>query len=106
MDAIGPETFTYETFLQLIARELNRKVAFVHTSASVGILLGKMIGLMVGDVVLTKDELSGLMTNKLTSHQEPNGETLFSDWLRNNKDTIGSGYTSELGRHFNWRGAA
>jgi uncharacterized protein YbjT (DUF2867 family) len=105
MDAIGPETYTYKAFLQLIARELNRKVAFIHIPPSAGILLGKMIGLFVRDVVLTQDELRGLMRNKLTSNQDPNGKTLFSDWLRNNKESIGDGYTSELNRHFHWKSA-
>ena len=100
LDAIGPETYTYAEFLRLIARELNRNVAFVHTSPSMGILLGKLIGLLVRDVILTKDELRGLMLNKLTSHQDPNGKTLFSDWLRDNRDSIGRGYTSEMKRHF------
>jgi uncharacterized protein YbjT (DUF2867 family) len=100
LDAIGPETFTYAAFLQLIAGELHRKVAFVHLPPSVGILLGKLIGLLVRDVVLTQDELRGLMQNKLTSNQAPNGTTLFSVWLRDNKDSVGSGYTSELNRHF------
>jgi uncharacterized protein YbjT (DUF2867 family) len=100
MDAIGPETYPYEAFVKLIARELNRNVAFVHTSPSAGILLGKLIGLLVKDVILTKDELRGLMLNKLTSNQVPNGKTLFSVWLRDNRLSIGSGYTSELKRHF------
>jgi NADH dehydrogenase len=103
MDAIGPETFTYDEFLQLIAGELNRNVYFIHTSPSVGIALGKMIGLFVKDVVLTKDELRGLMDNKLTSNQAPNGKTVFTEWLRNNQHSIGTEYTSELNRHFNWR---
>jgi NADH dehydrogenase len=106
IDAIGPETYTYAAFLELIARELNRNVAFFHTSPSAGIFLGKLIGLLVRDVVLTKDELRGLMLNKLTSNQAPNGKTLFSDWLRDNKQSIGARYTSELNRHFHWRGAA
>ena len=99
-DAIGPETYPYETFVKLIARELNRNVTFVHTNPSMGILLGKLIGLLVKDVILTKDEVRGLMLNKLTSDQDPNGKTLFSVWLRDNKQSIGSGYTSELKRHF------
>jgi uncharacterized protein YbjT (DUF2867 family) len=103
MDAIGPETYTYQALLQLIARELDRKVAFVHISPSLGIMLGNLIGLFVRDVVLTKDELSGLMQNKLTSNQVPNGRTLFSDWLRNNKASLGTRYTSELNRHFRWK---
>jgi uncharacterized protein YbjT (DUF2867 family) len=106
IDAIGPETFTYEAFVKLIARELNRNVAFVHTSPNAGIMLGKLIGLFAKDVILTKDELRGLMLNKLTSNQDPNGKTLFSVWLRDNRLSIGSGYTSELNRHFHWRGGA
>jgi hypothetical protein len=46
------------------------------------------------------------MRDKLTSNQTPNGKTLFSDWLRGNKESIGSGYTSELNRHFHWKAAA
>ena len=103
IDAIGPETFTYQAFLRLIAKELNRKITFFHTPPSIGILLGKIIGLFVKDVVLTKDELRGLMANKLTSNQEPNGKTLFTDWLRDNKRSIGIEYTSELNRHFYWK---
>jgi len=106
IDAAGSETFTYESFLRLIARELNRDIAFVHTSPAVGILLGKLIGLFVKDVVLTKDEVSGLMENKLTSDQKPNGKTLFSEWLHDNQHLIGSRYTSELNRHFFWKRAA
>lgn len=106
IDAIGPQTFSYDEFLRLIAGELNRNIAFIHTSPSVGIMLGKIIGLFVKDVVLTKDELHGLMVNKLTSNQAPNGLTLFSDWVHENRHTIGSEYTSELNRHFNWMTAA
>ena len=103
MDAIGPETFSYEAFLQLIAKELNRKIAFVHTPPTLGIFLGKIIGLFVKDVILTADELRGLMLNKLTSTQAPNGKTKFSTWLHNHKNQIGCQYTSELNRHFYWR---
>ena len=97
---------TLYPYLRLIAGELNRSVAFVHTSPYAGILLGKIISLFVKDVVLTNDELRGLMANKLTSNQDPNGKTLFSDWLRKNRHSIGTEYTSELNRHFNWRAVA
>ena len=103
IDAIGPETFTYTQFLELISSELNRNIAFLHTPPSIGIFLGKLIGLFVGDVILTKDELSGLMLSKLTSDQTPNGNTLFSKWLQMNKNQIGIEYTSELNRHFHWK---
>ena len=106
LDAVGPETFTYGEFLKLIARGLNRRVAFVRVPPAVGIALGKVIGAFVKDVVLTRDELRGLMAEKLTSTQPPNGDTLFTDWLRENHHRLGTGYTSELGRHFYWKSAA
>jgi NADH dehydrogenase len=103
LDAIGPETFTYGEFLRLIASVLDRKVLFAHTPPALGILLGQLIGFVVRDVVLTRDELLGLMANKLTSKQESNGRTRFSEWLPNHQDEIGRQYTSELKRHFYWR---
>jgi NADH dehydrogenase len=83
--------------------ELNRNIPLVHIPPFLGILLGNIIGLFVNDVVLTKDELHGLMANKLTSDQQPNGSTKFSEWLQQNRDSLGSEYTSELSRHFYWR---
>jgi uncharacterized protein YbjT (DUF2867 family) len=103
LDAIGPETYTYKDFLQLLANELERNIPLIHLPANLGIYLGRLIGLFVNDVVLTKDELRGLMENKLTSNQIPNGSTLFSEWLSQNISQIGTTYTSELNRHFYWK---
>jgi len=103
LDAIGPETFTYKEMLQIIASVLNRDVKLFHVSPNIGIFLGRIIGLFVNDVLLTKDELKGLMDNKLTSKQTPNAKTKFTEWIKLNKETIGERYTSELDRHFHWK---
>jgi len=103
LDATGPEEFTFEQLVRLIADVLERKLIFIKTPPSCGILLGKLIGFAMRDVILTRAELDGLMLNMLTSQQLPNGETRFSDWLERNQHTIGSSYTSELERHFRWK---
>ena len=103
LDAIGPETFTYKEMLRVMASILNPDVKFIHVWPNVGIFLGKIIGLFLHDVLLTKDELKGLMLNKLTSRQTPNGKTKFTEWIKLNKETVGERYTSELDRHFRWR---
>lgn len=103
LDAVGPETFTYKEMLRIMASALNRDVKFFHVWPNVGIFLGKIIGLFVNDVLLTKDELKGLMDNKLTSKQTPNAKTKFTEWIKANKGTVGERYTSELDRHFRWR---
>jgi uncharacterized protein YbjT (DUF2867 family) len=105
LDAIGPETFTFEDLVRLIAAKIKPGVRLVHISPSLGILLGRLIGFGLGDVVLTRDELKGLMDELLTSSQIPNGTTRFSDWLETNGDELGSSYSSEIQRHFKWKSA-
>jgi uncharacterized protein YbjT (DUF2867 family) len=106
LDAIGPETFTFEELVRRIAARIKPGVRLVHLPPSLGILLGRIIGLGLGDVILTRNELKGLMDELLTSGQTPNGTTRFSDWLESNGDQLGSRYSSEIQRHFKWRNTA
>lgn len=102
VDAIGPETYTFEAFVRHIAQVLDRRPRFLHVSPGLGIFLGQLIGRSLGDVLLTRNELRGLMDELLTSTQAPNGPTRFSDWLAHNRSSAGAAYTSELARHFRW----
>jgi uncharacterized protein YbjT (DUF2867 family) len=99
-DAIGPESYTFKELVALMIARIKPGVKLLHVPPSLGITLGKVIGLAVRDVLLTRDELQGLMTGLLTSEQAPTGTTRFSDWLEQNHDEIGQTYTSELERHF------
>jgi NADH dehydrogenase len=106
LDAVGPETFTFEEFVRLISAKIKPSVRLVRMPSAIGIALGHSIGLAVRDVLLTRDELRGLMDGLLTSEQAPNGPTRFTDWLELHMDEIGSAYSSELGRHFRWQRSA
>ena len=106
IDAIGPETFSFEGLVELIAARIKPSVRLAHIPPSLGILLGRIIGIGLGDVVLTRDELKGLMDELLTSSQIPNGTMCFSNWLESNGDQLGSSYSSEIQRHFKWRNTA
>ncbi len=103
IDAIGPETFTYEEFVGLIKKSIGSRSLVLRLHPKLGISLGKAVGLLKRDVLLTSDELTGLMESRLRSEQEPNGTTRFSDWVVENRDSIGTSYTSELDRHFRWK---
>jgi NADH dehydrogenase len=100
LDAIGPESFTFDDFVRLVSAQIKPGVKLVHVPPSIGIGLGRVIGFAVRDVILTSDELRGLMQGMLTSGQAPNGSTRFSEWLALHKDEIGVTYSSELRRHF------
>jgi NADH dehydrogenase len=55
---------------------------------------------MVKDVVLTGDEIKGLMANLLVSDHPPTGRTRLSEWIEQNSSTLGVHYASELNRHY------
>lgn len=102
-DAAGPETLTFESMVRMMATELDRAVWMPRVPPGLGIALGRIVGLVMRDVLLTRAELRGLMREKLTSDEPPIGEVRFSGWLSEAKDRLGRSYYSELGRHFRWR---
>ncbi len=100
LDAIGPETYTYEELVRLIARHVGSRARIVRWPAALVWLAAKLMGPLVGDVLLTWNEICGLMLNLLVSGQPPNGTTRFSEWLAQNGSALGAQYASELGRHY------
>ena len=99
-DAVGPETFTFEELLRLLSDATGSRCRFVHTRPSVGLVLTGLIGLLIRDVVLTRDEIDGLMDGLLTSDGAPTGTTGLSGWIHDNADSLGHRYVSELRRNF------
>ena len=100
-DAAGPDTFTFEALLRLLASSMGIRRWFLHTPPSVGLALTGLVGLLMRDMALTRDEVEGLMAGLLTSGESPTGTSRLSDWLADNGDGLGRRYVSELRR--NWR---
>ena len=98
--AAGPETFTYEELLRLLAQAMGARVRLVHTPASLGFAMTWLVGLLLRDTALTRDEVDGLMAGLLTSVGVPTGTTKLRDWLARNADALGRQYVSELQRNF------
>jgi uncharacterized protein YbjT (DUF2867 family) len=100
IDAVGPEIYKYEDLVQLIRSTIGSRSRIVHVSPSVVYWTSWFLGRLVHDVVLTKDEVSGLMANLLISKQPPTGSTCLRVWLQDNATSIGARYASELERHY------
>ena len=99
-DAAGPDTISFEALLRLLAYSMGVRVRLVHTPPSVGLALTRLVGLLMRDMALTRDEVVGLMDGLLTSETAPTGTTRLSDWLAENGDGLGRRYVSELRRNF------
>jgi hypothetical protein len=57
-------------------------------------------GRAVHDVILTKEEVDGLMAGLLVSESAPTGWTHLSQWISRHAHLWGMCYASELNRHF------
>ena len=99
-DAAGPDTFSFEGLLRLLASSMGVRRWFLHTPARVGLSLTGLVGLLMRDMALTRDEVVGLMDGLLTSDELPTGTTRLTDWLAENGDGLGRRYVSELRRNF------
>jgi NADH dehydrogenase len=101
VDAAGPDTVTYGEFVEGIAIAVGRRPRFVYMSPELTLWAGNIVASRLRDVMLTKEELQGLMEDLLVSHEKPLGSRRMDNWLLSNADTLGRTYASELDRH--WR---
>jgi NADH dehydrogenase len=97
-DAIGPETFTYRELVSVIGEAIGKRRPIVSVPPGLGVAIGRLVGLVVGDVVVTREEVAGLMQNRLVTSSPPAGTTALSRWIVEHGADLGRRYTSELAR--------
>jgi uncharacterized protein YbjT (DUF2867 family) len=100
VDAVGPEIYTYTELVRMIRSAVGSKSWIVHMPPAIVRRASCLLGAILKDVVLTQDEIRGLMANLLVSHQPPTGRTSLRTWLTSHAQGIGSTYASELARHY------
>jgi uncharacterized protein YbjT (DUF2867 family) len=100
IETIGPEIYTFNALVKLIADKLHRRVRLFHAPPKLALIMSQVVSLFVRDVILTQEEVDGLMANLLVSASPPTGRTRLSEWLEKNADVVGKHYASEVSRHF------
>lgn len=100
IDAVGPDIYTFDQLVRLIAEKAGSKARIIHLRPGLALFLARLISYAVNDVVLTRDEVDGLMANLLVSDAPPTGRTRLSDWLDEQANYVGTRYASELNRHY------
>lgn len=98
INAIGPETFSYRELVATIGSIIGKQRPIISVSPNVGYLACSVIGKLVGDVFITREEIEGLMADLLYVDAPPTGATRLTDWARKHAATLGAAYASELGR--------
>jgi NADH dehydrogenase len=98
IDAIGPETFTYRELVTAIGEVIGKERPIISVSPSMGLLAGQIMSLFMNDVVITKEEIEGLMADLLFVDAPAAGETSLREWAQRHAGTLGDHYSNELER--------
>ena len=102
MDAVGPEVFTYAELVKLVKRKTGAKCLVLPSPKWLTYAAGRTLGILLSDIVLTRDEIKGLSAGLLVSKSgEPApAPTRLTQWLEENGKELGRRYASEVKRHY------
>lgn len=98
IDAVGPEIFIYRQLVETIGETIGKRRPIVSVSPALGLLAARAIGWFKDDVLLTKEEIQGLMAELLWVPSPPTGSIRLTEWLHRHADDLGRSYASELVR--------
>ena len=100
IDAVGPDSYTFKEFVKLIGERVGAKRILISVPPRLALFAAQFLSLFMKDVILTPEEVDGLMGNLLVSKEPARAKTAFKDWLNNNQETVGVKYASEMQRHY------
>ncbi len=98
IDAIGPESFSYRDLVREIGRIIGKSRPIISMPPTIGYWAGVVLGALVGDVVITREEIRGLMADLLWVDSPPAGTTKLTEWAAEHAESLGRRYASELAR--------
>jgi len=98
INAVGPESLTYRQLVEEIGRRIGRPRKIVSVKPGLGYAVAWTLGQLLGDIVITRDEIAGLMAGLLDVAGPATGPTALTAWIDRHAATLGQQYTSELRR--------
>jgi uncharacterized protein YbjT (DUF2867 family) len=98
--AAGPEIYRFVDLVRLIRDRIRAPARVVGVSPGLALVGSRVIGRIVHDRVLTRDEITELMTELLISAEPATCASPLSEWLESQAKVIGRQYSSELARNY------
>jgi len=99
-DAVGPDVFSFREMVELIGDKVGARRPLISVPPRLALTAAQALSLFVRDVMLTPEEVDGLMAGLLVSKEPPLCKTRLGGWLEENKASVGVRYASELKRHY------
>jgi NADH dehydrogenase len=99
LNAAASEVLSYRQLLEILKRISNSRSLFFQVPPWIAIALARLMSFVLRDVLLTRDELDGLMQERLYVGDECTKGVEFSRWAQENRQLLGRKYTNEISRH-------
>jgi len=99
-DAAGPDILTFNQFVRILADTVRSRAWLVHAPSPLSFAASRVLGLLVRDIMLTRDEVTELTASLLVSDHPQQGTIGLSTWASGHADELGRKYHSELDRHY------
>jgi NADH dehydrogenase len=99
-DAAGPEILTFDRFVRLLADAVDSRAWVIRAPSLLSLAASRALGILMRDVMLTRDEVTELTHSLLVSDQAPRGTISLGTWAADHAADLGREYHSELDRHF------
>jgi uncharacterized protein YbjT (DUF2867 family) len=100
VEAAGREVVAFREYLRRLTRNMGLHRLFVSLPPPAIVAAMGPIGRMLGDTVLTPEEMRGLQQDRLVSRGTPLGTTSVFDWLASNASRFGHTYMNDTRRRF------
>jgi NADH dehydrogenase len=99
-DAVGPERPTFNELVTSIRDVIGSRSRIIHVPGAVLPPVSRLLGLVLHDVLLTREEYQTMAQGMADTDGLATGSTAFSAWLAQHGSELGRHYASELKLHF------
>jgi uncharacterized protein YbjT (DUF2867 family) len=89
IDAVGPDRPTFDELIRLVAAALGRRARIVHLPAGLVVTAGRLLGAVVREDLLTRDELRSTMEGLADTEGPATGTVSLAAWLAEHGDALG-----------------
>jgi uncharacterized protein YbjT (DUF2867 family) len=100
VDAAGPERLSFAEMVDAVRAAVGSRARIVAVPTGLALVASSLAGLVLRDVVLTRDELRALGAGLLVSERARPARIPFRAWVAEHGSELGRRYVSELGRNF------
>jgi uncharacterized protein YbjT (DUF2867 family) len=99
-DAVGPDRPTFYDLAGAIRDAIGSHARIVRVPSELILAAARGLGLVLRDTLLTPDEYHAMADGLADTEGPATGEIALTQWIRQNKDTLGRRYANEINRHF------